>query len=65
MVKTKGINSKKTTTQDEAVIPYLVRLPESMHEELRLIAFEKKTDMSILAREGIELIIKKYKKKYS
>jgi hypothetical protein len=41
----------------------LVRLPKELHQQLRLLAFELNVSMAELCREGLELIIEKYRKK--
>lgn len=41
----------------------LIRLPKELHQQLRLLAFELDVSMAELCREGLELIIQKYRKK--
>jgi hypothetical protein len=39
------------------------RLPPEMHEELRTIAFERRVSIHALLMEGVETVLKKYRKR--
>lgn len=41
----------------------LIRLPKELHQQLRQLAFELNLSMAELCREGLEIILKKYRKK--
>ncbi len=51
---------KKTLPEDKKL---LIRLPTDIHRQARLLAFELNISMAQLCREGLEVVLQKYKKK--
>jgi predicted HicB family RNase H-like nuclease len=49
---------KKNVSEDKKL---LIRLPKETHREARLLAFELNISMAQLCREGLELVVHKYK----
>jgi predicted HicB family RNase H-like nuclease len=52
---------KKSLPEEDKKL--LIRLPKELHRQVRLLAFEMNVSMRQLCKEGLEMVLQKYKKK--